>query len=76
MCTKQNTRRKFDSRVAGLAKRLGTDLSYDYAACYGGYCLTDASGSRRYSMRMDAKQFAGFLAGMDLVADMKARGNW
>lgn len=65
-----------ETKVASLAKRLGKDLAVDYYAHGGGYCLTDSTGSRRYTQRMTATYFDTFLSGMDLVVDMHKRDAW
>lgn len=71
-----SSRIAIETKVASLAKRLGKDLAVDYYAYGGGYCLTDSTGSRRYTQRMNATHFDTFLAGMDLVVDMSARDGW
>jgi hypothetical protein len=60
------TRKELEEKVKLLnnkAKVGAGSLGLNYAACYGGYCLTDYHGSHHVTPRMSAKEMDQYLNG-------------
>jgi hypothetical protein len=60
------TRKVLEEKVNRLNNKVNSDISkveLDYAACYGGYCLTSNNGSHHVTHRMPAKEMNQYLNG-------------
>lgn len=62
-----------EAQINDIYKRTKQKFSLDYAACYGGYCLEDADGKYRLSVRMSAAHMHSFLRGMQTMLDIQQK---
>ena len=57
------TQKILQKKLTELTNQTEIKISLDYAACYGGYCLTSDKGSHHITERMPAKEMLAYLKG-------------
>ena len=60
-----------ERKVQYLNKQHNLDLSINFAACYGGYCIEDDNRRFRHSIRMTNQQMNAFLDGINACYELE-----